>query len=419
MRDLVEPLLVSIPGSERRYPLILLRNVLIPLSCAVLVLLLLAIACSEATTDPLHMDSLEIGLPTSQIISVHSPGVNMSGVPLAPRTVVLTFFEPEFAPWQEAAAVHAALELKFSSSGWPLLYFEDLKLVVACTGMGPRRASAVVTALGHDARLNLRESLWLVAGVAGIDPLSGTVGDVAVASYITDMAAAYYIDRAEEGFPPEWETPWIPLTCTAPFCDGVGSEAEAHSDQLSFTLEPELVSWAVDVTKHVELTDSNELVTVRAPFAVAGFKAAARAPQVIRGDTLSGHTVWVGFVATRWARKWVPYWTNGKGTFVTSAMEDSGVATALAMLGKGQHADPKRLLSLRAAANFCTQPPDVSIAAFVSEFAAADSNETGRGKFWQPGFDPVTLQAAQNVFQVALAVVKAVAGSAMQPPFRS
>ena len=35
------------------------------------------------------------------------------------------------------------------------------------------------------------------------------------------------------------------------------------------------------------------------------------------GRTLSGQTVWVGFVLTEWARKWVPYWTGGKGAQAT------------------------------------------------------------------------------------------------------
>ena len=57
------------------------------------------------------------------------------------------------------------------------------------------------------------------------------------------------------------------------------------------------------------------------------------------------------------------------------------------------------------------------VANFVAEFATADSNATHeRGKFWRPGFDPVTLQAAENAFSVAMVIVRALAEGA-EPPY--
>ena len=38
---------------------------------------------------------------------------------------------------------------------------------------------------------------------------------------------------------------------------------------------------------------------------------------------------WYGPQMTRWAERWVPYWTGGKGVFAMSAEEDTGVMQAL------------------------------------------------------------------------------------------
>ncbi|KAL1521046.1 hypothetical protein AB1Y20_022601 [Prymnesium parvum] len=396
--ELAAPLLPPVPTAERAerlLPLLFLRA-LIPAACVVFLLLVLQPGADDTPSHPLGGE-LRVG-------------EELVDETFSPRTVVLTFFEPEFAPWRNHSL--KPRRLWHALSGWPLLYFERWQLLVVCTGMGPRRAAAVVTALGFDGRLDLRSSLWLISGVAGIDPLAGTVGAVVWASYITDMASAFYVDRTEVGFPQEWETSWLPLTCTSPFCDGEGSRAEAESDELAFKLNHSLVNWAYETTRHIKLPDSREMNATRTPFADAGFTLAAKPPSVIRGDTLSGATVWVGYVSAEWARKWVPYWTGGKGKFATSAMEDSAIATALTLLGRAQRADPRnarRLLSLRAAANFCTQRPGVSISEFVSSFTSTHSNSTNKGKYWRPGWDPVTHQAAVNAARTALIIVEAVA----------
>ena len=53
-----------------------------------------------------------------------------------------------------------------------------------------------------------------------------------------------------------------------------------------------------------------------------------RRPQ-LKGDTLSGLTFWHGALLNEWANNWVDYWTDGKGTFVSSAMEDTATYLAL------------------------------------------------------------------------------------------
>jgi purine nucleoside permease len=56
----------------------------------------------------------------------------------------------------------------------------------------------------------------------------------------------------------------------------------------------------------------------------------------------------------------VKYWTNGQGTFVTSAMEETGTMQALDYLTKIHRADRNRVMVLRAGSNFTMPPPGVT-----------------------------------------------------------
>ena len=63
-----------------------------------------------------------------------------------------------------------------------------------------------------------------------------------------------------------------------------------------------------------------------------------------------------------WAHDWVAYWTGGKGTFVTSAMEETGTFQSLTYLSRIGRADRNRVMVLRAGSNFTMPPPGVSAA---------------------------------------------------------
>ena len=70
--------------------------------------------------------------------------------------------------------------------------------------------------------------------------------------------------------------------------------------------------------------------TTRAAF--KGYPNAQKPPFVMKGDNLAGMTFWHGKMLNDWADKWVSYWTDGKGNFVTSAMEDTGSFQAMTYL---------------------------------------------------------------------------------------
>jgi purine nucleoside permease len=70
------------------------------------------------------------------------------------------------------------------------------------------------------------------------------------------------------------------------------------------------------------------------------------------GDNMAAMTFWHGRLLNDWANKYVDYWTDGKGQFVSSAMEDTGTAQSLWYLDQAGRADYQRLMVLRTASNF-------------------------------------------------------------------
>jgi purine nucleoside permease len=99
--------------------------------------------------------------------------------------------------------------------------------------------------------------------------------------------------------------------------------------------------------------DSDKLREIRTGF---DGTAAQRPPFVMLGDEISGSTYWHGKLLDAWAAAWVPYFTNGQGQFVTSAMEDTGTLLSLKSLAAASRVDSNRVLVLRTVSNFDRQP---------------------------------------------------------------
>ena len=220
------------------------------------------------------------------------------------------------------------------------------------TGPGTANAAATITALGLDPRFDLRHAYWLVAGIAGATPERASLGSAVWARWVVDGDLAYEIDARE--IPQEWTTGYLPLRKTRPF-----EEPAAPLDGQVYALNSALAEWAFGLTRHVALADTEKLRGARSHFDGA---MAQRAPFVTVGDELSSTTFWHGRRMDAWATQWVSYFTGGKGTFVTTAMEDAGTLLALKNLARARRADWERVMVLRTVSNFDQQPRGMSAA---------------------------------------------------------
>jgi purine nucleoside permease len=271
--------------------------------------------------------------------------------PLDIRVVVVTAFEigqdtgdkaGEFQAW----AAEMPQVLPFPAGYRHLRYDPRRKTLLISTGIGTNRAASSIMALGLDPRFDLRHAYWLVAAIAGVNPARASIGSQAWIGDVIDSDYAYAIDPREA--PKDW-----PVGIFARGSSGPYRDAPAPDYNL-FPLNHGLRDWAFCLTRQVSLPDNEALQHLRAAY--VDDPAALAPPAVITGDEASGQTFWHGALMTRHVDRWVSYWTGGKGAFVMSGMEDTGVAAALSRLAAAGRADAGRLMVLRGGSNY-TMPP--------------------------------------------------------------
>lgn len=280
--------------------------------------------------------------------------------PIKIKAVVLSMFEVgedqgdepgEFQYWHERAELDQCMPL---SQGFHDVCLNPQTGVLATvTGMGTARAAASVMALGMDPRFDLSKAYWLVAGIAGINPNKGSIGSAVWAEYVVDGDLANEIDARE--IPKGWKTGYTPFFRPTPY-------AQPRSESVGevYKLDTGLVNWAYNLTKEVPLVENKDLAAFRQQF--KGFPLAVLPAKVMKGDNLASSTFWHGKQLNDWASEWVKYWTDGKGEFVTSAMEDTGTLQSLSFLSNAGKVDLDRVLVLRAASNYTMQPNGKSAA---------------------------------------------------------
>jgi purine nucleoside permease len=280
------------------------------------------------------------------------------------KVVVVTMFERgedtgdqpgELQYWVEREQLGRKIPFP---QGWRDLRLDDKGLLALCTGIGTARAAASTMALGLDPRFDLTKAYWLVAGISGIDPEDGTLGAAAWAEWVVDSDLAHEIDARE--IPSGWPTGYIPLRKAKPYelPRRLPDEGEVYR------LNPSLVEWAFQLTRDVTLPDTPAIRERRMMYKQP---QARRAPFVLKGDTLSGGTFWHGVKMSRWANDWVRYHTDGRGNYVTTAMEDTGTLQSLTFLAKAGKVDLARVLILRTASNFDQQRPGVTAPESLAE----------------------------------------------------
>ena len=278
--------------------------------------------------------------------------------PIEIRVVIVTAFEigedsGDRAGEYQAWANVMPQVLPFPAGFRHLRYDPVTKVLLLSTGIGTNRAAASTMALGMDPRFDLSHAYWLVAAIAGANPNTISVGSAAWVGDIVDTDYGYAVDPREA--PAGWPTGMFARDSKAPY---QGPRGDTRYNL--FPLNKGLRDWAFARTKSITLPDAPALKQIRAGY--TGFPLAQRPPAVMVGDEATGQTFWHGALLNAHVEKWVGYWTGGTGRFLVTAMEDSGVAGALTMLGRVGRADPARLLVLRTASNYSVPPPGTGAA---------------------------------------------------------
>ncbi|MBV8632297.1 MAG: purine nucleoside permease [Silvibacterium sp.] len=260
----------------------------------------------------------------------------------------------EYQYWIERQHLDRVLPFE---AGFHHLRMNDQGVVAVLTGVGTAKAAASIMALGLDRRFDLSHAYWLVAGMAGGNPDDVSLGSAVWVHWIVDGDLGYEIDARE--IPQTWRTGYVPLRRSTPYEQPVTPPAGQV-----YELNSSLVDWAYNLTRNVQLADTDSIREKRSRFTQS---AARRGPAVTEGDDLSASTFWHGKLMDEWANAWVRYFTGGKGNFAVSAMEDTGILQSLTFLSHADAVDLRRVLVLRSVSNYDQQPPGLTAAESLAE----------------------------------------------------
>jgi purine nucleoside permease len=194
----------------------------------------------------------------------------------------------------------------------------------------------------YSGSFDLHETYFVIAGIAGIDPLRGTIGSAAWARYVVDSGIAHEIDARE--LPHGWQDGYFGVLTNAP--DQV-PKLEYRTEV--FRLDEDLLQKALTLSQSAALEDSEDLRAYRKHYREA---PAHRPPSVIQCDTLSADTWWSGRRLGEHARRWTRLLTGGQGVYCTTQQEDNAVLAALTRGSQSGLIDLRRIAVLRSGSDF-------------------------------------------------------------------
>jgi len=295
-------------------------------------------------TQPTAITSLLLSILLIGLFCVAPTTAQSAAKPWPIRVVIITTFPGEYEMWGERE--HLSESVDMPGVELPLHTNADHTVLGMVSGMALPNASASMMALGLDPRFDLTHAYIIINGISGVDPADASIGSAAWAnSVVGDVMRE--IDPREA--PADWPYGSFPIGASAPNPPTVQANGNV------FALNPALVEWAYHQTKDLKLLDDPSMLPLRNSY--AGYPNAQRPPFVLIGDDFASDHYWHGKILTEFANDWVKTFTEGKGNFVMTEMEDSGFMNSLTRLNAIHRVDINRVLVLRTGSNYSMEPP--------------------------------------------------------------
>lgn len=298
------------------------------------------------------------------------------------KVMIVTMFAPEASTWLKHFQDPVRITVPGLAADYPAVTCRKDGVCLMTTGMGHTNAAASMMAVLFSPKFDLRDTYFLVTGIAGIDPKQGTLGTTAWAKYLVDFGTQWEIDARE--IPKTWSTGFLGINTTSP-----DQMPKLDYQTEVFVLNPRLVDAAFDLTHDVHLQDSSAIAAYRIKYPYA---PANQPPRVTQCDTLAADTWWEGDLIGQRARDWTKMLTHGKGVYCTSQQEDNATFAAIKRADAAGLARKDRVLVLRAGSDFDRQPPGVTAAENLLDYQK------------QGGFVP----ALENLYRTGAPVVQAI-----------
>jgi purine nucleoside permease len=298
------------------------------------------------------------------------------------KVIVLSGFEVgddtgdppgEFQYWVEREGLTGTLEVK--GAPHPLRYnaaglYGSVASNTRDKTLSPNMASELIMALALDPDLDLRNTYWLINGIAGIDPARGSIGSAVWSANVVDGDALREV--ADADMPKGWPYGLFaigtsePNTLPARKPEPGGWGGATLTYTMNYALNPVLAQWAYGLSKsNARLLDTKTLKAFRGQY--TGYPAAQAPPTILLGGTLATARYWHGPARTKWARDWVRLWTDGKDDLYTVSMEQAMYVGTLQRMAAQGLVDFSRVMMLRTASNYTMPPPGLPVTATIGD----------------------------------------------------
>ncbi|GAA6032916.1 hypothetical protein JCM8097_000047 [Rhodosporidiobolus ruineniae] len=314
-----------------------------------------------AKTAALALASSALAAPTSSPSSAGHELISREVI-VKPKVMIISMFSPEREVWLEPLTLDVDYPFPGASPLFPNISCQRSRDVcIITTGEAEINAATTIMALTLNSQFDLRETYFLIAGIAGIEPSQGTLGTAAWARFSVQSGLAYEVDSRQ--MPGNWSTGYYALGTDAP--GQLPATADLYGSEV-FELNTNLLDIALNLTKDVQLNDSSVAIEYRKKF---DYAPANQPPTVIQGDALCSDAYFFGTLLSETWANYTKLMTRGEGTFAMTAQEDNATLEAMIRAHKAGLVDYSRILLLRTASDFDQAPKatDDAYTAFVAE----------------------------------------------------
>ncbi|KAJ6437333.1 mitochondrial carrier [Purpureocillium lavendulum] len=270
---------------------------------------------------------------------------------ITPRVVIVSMWQPEAHVWYSRfpesklgnLTAHA-IALPGLSMLFPYLFCtEDFRVCQITLGEGEINAAASMMALVLSQQFDLRQSYFLLAGIAGVNPGYATIGSVALARFAVQVALQYEIDP--RSLPLDWPTGYISYGRDLP----LEYPAVTYGTEV-FELNKDLRESAFSLASKAVLADADTSRQYRSKYGgpVGDFPLASCPPSIVRCDMATSDVYYSGTKLAQAFANTTNVWTNGTGVYCMSAQEENASLEVLVRATVDKLADFSRVIVMRA-----------------------------------------------------------------------
>ncbi|PQE21952.1 purine nucleoside permease protein [Rutstroemia sp. NJR-2017a WRK4] len=321
-----------------------------------------------AITALLLSRSLAAASQSSHACFQPGSGHRNASCPITPKVFIIDMFSDEGAAWYgipEFDVLAQNITVPGISPLFPQVHCTaDGQICQVTTGEGGKidssltrnnnrliegleiNAAITVNLIAYSPLFDLRQTYFLIAGIAGVSPKVTTIGAVTFARFAVSVALQYEIDAREK--PTDWTTGYFPQGGSSP-TDGL---VEIYGTEV-FEVNEDLKQLAMAFARNATLNDTADAIAYRALYGEnAAYALGAQPPGVVACDTATSDVYFTGELLGNAFENTTSRWTNGSGVYCSTQQEDNATLEALLRAATTKLVDFSRIIIMRTASDF-------------------------------------------------------------------